>query len=237
MHHVKRLERDAYKWSDVNLFLTQQDLDKFKEVYGCCHGDNYVVGTYETTNMKCGSVEKKRNNKCIAITGALCDKQTIDGIKYFFSELYASLPEDYTIIIAGKNPSSEIRNLCGAYKNVILIENPLSMQSVLQKADIYVCPTNVGGGVKLRVMDGLKVGIPVIVHEVSARGYDVLFNEKFFKIFNTKENFKSAFESISQSLDSGTIKSQEIQMAYLKEFSYDNGKNRIEEFLRLSNLI
>ena len=235
---VKKLEKNAYKLSDVNFFLTQYDMDKFLKKYGKSSGKNFVIGNYEINERDTISYNSNLpEKKTITITGSLCDRQTKDGIKYFFDELYDCIPQDWIIDIAGRNPSLEIRTLCSRHKNVQLIENPPSMTEVLKKSSLYLCPTKFGGGLKLRIMDGLRAGIPVIAHEASARGYDVFFNEPYFEQFKTKETFKSALAKIICRIESGTINSDTIQESYDKIFSYSAGVNRLKNAFLETGLI
>ena len=237
INHVKRLEKKAFQLSDVNLFLTQEDLEIFKAKYGTCKGKNFVIGTYEFSRQNCAYEKKIFGKRTIVITGALSDLQTLDGIDWFFKDLYDVIPKDYSIIIAGRNPSPLIKKLCCKYNNVSLIENPQSMDEVIKQADIYVCPTKVGGGIKLRVMDGLKAGMPVIVHEVSARGYRNFFCLPLFRRFKSKDEFKQSFNEIDSLIKNGKINSDEIRASYEKYFSYDAGKNRILTALKSSGII
>ena len=77
------------------------------------------------------------------------------------------------------------------HSNVELIPNPEDMNKVIGSGDIYICPTRVGGGLKLRIMDGLKLGLPVITHDCSSRGYDAFYGTPYLKSFSNKEGFKN----------------------------------------------
>ena len=94
-----------------------------------------------------------------------------------------SLPNGSEVIISGRNPDQRIIDTCSKISNVRLIPNPKDMSDIIRMADIYICPTRLGGGLKLRIMDGLRLGLPIITHSCSARGYDVFKNTGFFYSF------------------------------------------------------
>lgn len=234
LNHVIRWERKAYLKSDLNLFLTKQDLIKFQEVYGKGRGKCSVIGAFEYKNYTIPTTYPKINDTLtFVITGSLSNFQTTDAVSYFFSDLYSTLPTDCKIIVAGRNPSAKVIELCNVHNNVELIPNPQNMDEVVSRADIYICATRIGGGLKLRVMDGLKNGLPVITHICSARGFDAFVGEPVFKIFSTSGEFKKGVFELITLCKSGDFNKCLIQNIYKKHFSFESGLERVKKSLSL----
>ena len=227
-HHVVSNEKRSYLYSDYNLFLTKADLQKFKQEYGESKSINPILGVFEFANYKKASVPEIKNEfLTFAITGSLNTVQGIDGINYFFNELYHCLPINSKVLISGRNPSHEVIQLCSKHSNVELIPNPDDMSAVISLADVYICPTRIGGGLKLRVMDGLRLGLSVITHVCSARGYDMFLGSPFFHVFSTQQAFKDAIEEVA----SLKFSKQKIIDLYAENFSYHAGLRRIKDVL------
>lgn len=230
--YVVRNERKAYQHSDLNLFLTQDDALTFRKVYGENHKINEVIGCFDL--QEC--IDDSRGGStsfpftCV-ISGSLESMQTIDGIKYFFSELYQHIPCNFKIIITGRNPSVEIRQLCNDKTNVILIPNPEDISSIIRQADIYICPVKTGSGLKLRLMDGLRLGLPVLTHAIAARGYDAFQDMDGFRLFNDGGSFLQGLEGLSKSLLTGKINRVEIQRKYQENFSLFAGIQKVKKAL------
>jgi glycosyltransferase involved in cell wall biosynthesis len=237
MHLVKKAERTAWQLSDYNLFLTRQDLQTFKSLYGENHSINGIIGTFEYNPMpEIKLKERDPQHLTISITGTLCLQQGIDGIRYFFDELYQYLPEGAKVIISGRQPTEEVKALCSCHgSNVQLIPNPDDMSEVINKADIYLCPTRLGGGLKLRVMDGLRLGLPVIVHSCSARGYDELAGSDCLSVFDSKEEFASELQKLVEKIQNGTIRRDYIRQRYEEVFSYQAGLRRLKAILSVED--
>ncbi len=234
LHHVIKWEQKAYLNSNLNLFLTKQDMSTFKEMYGNCRGKNFVIGAFEYKNYSIPTFPTSSPRMLtFVITGSLSSYQTTDAITYFFSELYCLLPTDCRVIISGRNPSKKVNNLCKKYKNVIVIPNPENMDEVVSQGDIYICATRIGGGLKLRVMDGLKNGLPVITHECSARGFDAFEDEPVFKKFNTQKEFNRGLSELIVLYKSGKFSKERIQSIYRKHFSFEAGLKRLEQSMTL----
>lgn len=233
LHHVVKWEKNAYLNSSINLFLTSQDKDTFAQVYGYNKGKNYIIGAFEYQDYEEISSDylKVKHPLTFAITGSLSAYQTNDAIQYFFDELYQCLSNDCRVIIAGRNPTEKIKELCNKYPNVVLIPNPENMNDVLADADIYVCATRIGGGLKLRVMDGLKNGLPVITHVCSARGFDSFYGLDVFKIYSTQREFIDAVDSIERKIKQGSLDRNVVKQIYRDNFSYETGFKRIKDIL------
>lgn len=232
-HHVFSLQMKAYKNSDVNLFLTNDDIELCRNAYGQTNSKNYLIGVFEFAKVP--KLHFKTEDKGIltfVITGSLCTKQGIDGILYFFDQLYQYLPKNCWVIIAGRSPAKIVKEYCSNYCNVTLIENPNNMNNVIASGDIYLCPTRLGGGLKLRVMDGLRLGLPVITHSCSSRGYDIFHNSPFFYYFNDKQEFQTSVNNIISLINNGQINKHDIYASYINNFSYESGVKRLKEILR-----
>lgn len=230
---VRKAERTSYRLSDYNLFLTQQDMDSFHLLYGISNSVETVVGAFEFKKLPAWSPKKTNNDSMVfAITGSLCTVQGVDGISFFFEKLYKHLPQDSKIIISGRNPTSTIINYCNRYNNVQLVPNPNDINDIINLADIYICPTRLGGGLKLRVMDGLRLGIPVISHTCSARGYDYFLSRGFLSVFNDEKGFVEALNTQITMLKDGLINRQMVREEYEQHFSYEAGYHRIKTVLK-----
>lgn len=231
---VKSLERTAYLNCDVNLFLSKQDMGQFERVYGKNGKVNTVIGVYEFDNREAPKEGEHKLDRPLkfVITGSMDFYQGIDGVSFFFESLYKFLPSNSHIIIAGRNPSDSIIKLCENHKNVTLIPNPPIMDTVISEGDVYLCPTRLGGGVKLRVMDGLRLGLPVITHACSARGYDLFWDSSAFEIYNTPEEFEKALNRILDCFKNGMLDKTIVYNSFMSVFSYEAGCNRMKRVLK-----
>lgn len=228
LHHVVRWEAKAYQKSSLNLFLTKQDMEIFSKVYGNSHGKNAVIGAFEFSDYRRPIIYPRTDKQLtFAITGSLGNYQTTDAVKFFFTDLYHYLPDDCKIVIAGRNPSPKVIDLCSSHKNVVLLPNPTDMDEVVSKADVYICATRIGGGLKLRVMDGLRNGLPVITHSCSARGFDAFEGLPIFKVYNTPMEFGQKLSELLSIYNSGTFDKEKVMNIYKNNFSYDAGSSRL----------
>ena len=191
---IKRLEGISFREAKLNLFLTSQDELLFRNAYGLEKGRSYILGTFDFKNREVENLSRSEKKFDITISGSLGNYQTVVGVMDFH-EKYLSIAKKcipgLKILLTGRNPSPEIVDLQDHDQETYsVIPNPLEILPVVQKGRIYLCPTCIGGGLKLRAMDGLKCGLPVLVHEVSARGYDYYFGKPYFRVYNDEVYFE-----------------------------------------------
>ena len=171
---IKRVEREAVQKADLNLVLSRQDMLLLSKAFTNGRTDNFaLLGVFEYASYQPPTLnETSATANHFIITGNLSAVQTKQSLLPWLNSYFPILKEvvpDAHLIIAGKNPDNTLIPLCKE-REIELIPSPASMTPYLQRATCYICPVDLGGGVKLRVMDGLKSGLPVIAHKVSARG-------------------------------------------------------------------
>ena len=228
LRHVRNAERKSYLGCDYNIFLTAEDKELFEELYGISKTCCIVTGCFDMSVNQNVIPNDNLNPKVrIVISGTIGNIQNMDGINFFLKELLPCVPKDAEIIIAGKNPpaglSTEIETLnqTGNYASITLIPNPEDMMSIVNDCNIYLCPTRLGGGLKLRVMDGLRAGLPVIAHKVSARGYSEFKKAGMLWAFGSQNEFDQALKEVICQLQEGNIKKSNIRMFAKQQFSFE----------------
>lgn len=242
MHYMEEAERTAVQYGDLNLTLTDEDKSLLQLHYDLSQQSKIVkLGTFESMPEQTTLQDKVepttpilKSDLCFAITGTLGSYQTevsvIPFLEEDYPELLLELP-DSKLIIAGRNPSIKVINACAKYPSVKLIANPKDMQEVISNADVYICPTCVGGGLKLRVMDGLKAGLPVLTHAVSARGYDEFRKANCLFVYHDKISFKVGLQDLLQAMKEGNLDINSIKSTYTSIFSFESGVQRLREIL------
>ena len=65
------------------------------------------------------------------------------------------------------------------------------MQAVLDRGRYYICPASGGGGLKLRMLDGLRNGMPVLAHVAAARGFEP-FVDRYVFCYRDRVSFREA---------------------------------------------
>lgn len=221
---VERCERVSYLNCDYNIFLTEEDKAKFKEVYGASTTKDFVGGCFlrKGDEIKSDCLKPFNNDRLkIVISGTMGNVQNLDGLTYFLDELYPLLPDGMDVVLTGKNPPQSLIKRVEDYPNITIIPNPKDILSIIEQCDIFLCPTRLGGGMKLRVMDGFRCGLPVIAHKISARGYSGFEKEGYLWSFEDKEDFKGCINDIKMQISERRISKQDISDFASQNFAFE----------------
>lgn len=237
VYYANKAERDALVLSDLNVTVTEHDAQTFRDWYPNSNIHCYNMGTYQWQDMpKTIADDGIRLCKTFAITGSLnfqqAQKPIIDFIERYYPIMLNKVP-DARLIVAGRNPSQSVVEACDRYDSIELIPNPMDMGTVIRQADIYICPINTGSGVKLRVMDGLKLGIPILGHSVSANGYEAIKDAGYFFEYYDEDTFEKSLDGISEL----KYKRQDVYDSFYRFFSFQAGKERLRDILKKEQMI
>lgn len=95
-----------------------------------------------------------------------------DAMRYFCGEIFplirARVP-DARMILLGANPPAELANLPG----VELAGFVEDIRPIVQAAGMVVVPLRMGGGTRLKILDGMAMGKAIVSTRVGAEGLDV----------------------------------------------------------------
>ncbi len=232
LYWTKRYEEYAVTKSDLNLTLTEQD--KLLLAQNCNGGNTStikVLGCFDF-HKDCGINSKPENEEKglnFVITASLDAYQNkisiIPWIEHYYPILKKTLPKA-TLTIAGRNPTPEYYTICKKY-GITLIPSPNDINEIICKADFYLCPMDKGGGLKLRVLDGLKNGLLVVTHKVSARGYDDFVSQKCMFCYDDEQSFIEALRNVVNS----NYSKHDILKLYDNIFSFKSGVNRFNKYV------
>lgn len=232
LRHVKACEKRAYKESAYNLFLSDSDRKQFLDVYGDCMGRKEIIGVFNYYKEELDFRDRKNDLEHLrfAITGTMSNYQTVDGVVDYLEAYHHLLPVGSKVIIAGRNPSEKIYHAAARYDNVKIIANPENMQDILAEADMYICPIKLGSGVKLRVLDAIKAGLPILCHDVSYRGYE-LFDETCVEEYHDPDEFSASLARMADRLKNRECTAAAFIEAYENTFTFDAGYRRLQSII------
>lgn len=233
---VKRCERISYINCNYNIFLTEEDKEQFAVRYGHSNTKGIVGGMFYGKGEKQHECELKplrKENIRMVISGTMGNVQNIDGIKYFLDELLPLVPQDITIVMAGKNPPSMlIERVKYMKRHLEIIPNPKDMDAVVSNCDIFLCPARLGGGIKLRVLDGFRNGLPVLAHSVSARGYRTFEREGVMAEFKSNWQFAESLYKMSEAVKNGHVTRKNVLDVADRIFSFEAAVQRVGSVIK-----
>jgi glycosyltransferase involved in cell wall biosynthesis len=226
---VLKSERESVLKSDLNLVLCEKDRELLYRHYDPQRRSRMeVLGVFEYAH-RTFKVREEVVAPVFVITGNLSTRQAEESLVPWMKTYHPILREvvpDAKVIMAGKRPGPGLKALA-AERGIEVVDTPPDMEAVLARGKYYICPTCKGGGVKLRVMDGLRAGLPVLTHEISARGYEPFLDITLFK-YHDRVSFRTSLERML-ALHPDV---KEALRTYEEQFSFEAGLARLGELLK-----
>lgn len=122
-----------------------------------------VVPSGVDTNRYRPGQRDSNAGKNILFTGTMDYRPNIDAMRWFHKEIFPAVVQqvpDAQLWIAGRDPIPAIRGLAGPNITVTgEIEDDLPY---FQRADVFVLPMRYGGGVRLKLLQAMACGLPIV---------------------------------------------------------------------------
>jgi glycosyltransferase involved in cell wall biosynthesis len=139
-----------------------------------------------------------------------------DGIRFFCKEVFDILQKhlpDIQLTIIGRNPPESIERL--EKENLTVTGFVEDVRQWIQRADLMVVPIRIGGGTRIKILEGMAQGIPVISTRIGAEGIQADHEENIF------------FADTSQEMIEGIIKL--LKDPDLRKKIADGGRKLVEK--------
>jgi len=123
-----------------------------------------------------------------------CDK----AIQHFCATVLPKLHRKYpglTFIAVGRNPSEKVRRFADQDDRIVLTGRVEDVRPFVRTAAVFVVPLLSGSGTRLKILEALALGTPVVTTRIGVEGIDVTPDSDLL-IANSPDEFASAVSRI-----------------------------------------
>ncbi len=232
---VQRLEKKYLMSIDFATFLTNKDRESVFSHYGiekpCISFPIMLEDPLTKVNL---NHLQANNHPKIIFSGSLDYYPNIEAA--LFLESMSEIIKDVLgpkaeVIVAGRNPSKQLLKL----KNIGIVATPSDSEltTLSLTSSLFVSPVFQGSGMKVKVIDALSHGLPIVASYHSLIGYEDVIDKAYIFPFRDKdvEDFKNALKKAREILDRKSKEEIfEIQRnTFKKYFSIENSKRILWE--------
>jgi len=176
---------------DGVIVLTKDEKDKLKSYVN--HKKIYVVNT--GVDCKGLKSEKRKLRKIIddpvlLYVGYYGHSPNVDAVNFFVNDIFPGIIKKYPngkFIAAGNDPFRWIQHFHNG-QNIICTGFVDDIKPIFNKADIFVVPLRLGGGIRGKILESFSMNLPVISSSVAALGLEVE-NGNHLIISDDKDDF------------------------------------------------
>lgn len=117
----------------------------------------------------------RSNPPILLFVGTMYYYPNIDAVRYFFDQIYPRIRwarPDIQVQIVGHRPPPEIQRLA-ALPGVEVTGSVPDVRPYYERATVFIVPLRLGGGTRLKIVEAMAMGLPVVSTSVGAEGLDI----------------------------------------------------------------
>ncbi|OQO98565.1 hypothetical protein B1689_16255 [Geobacillus sp. 44C] len=207
---LKKWEKQYLQMVDEVIVLSQKDALLLSDY----NVKSVTVGFPQIPDSKDANDLQLSPNPSIIFFGAMNRIENEDAVLWFLEKIYPLIRNelgDIDFTVVGAHPSSKLIAICNKYSNVKVtgfVEDP---GVYFQKAWLAVAPLRLGAGIKVKVLESLAQGVPVVATKVGAEGIDASEEEGLYVRDSEEEFARTCINLLSNPIN---CMSKKIQALY-----------------------
>lgn len=173
--------------------ISHDECEKGKRGYPHIN-QSFLPAAIDSTQMTPNRESLKKN---VLFAGALFSPNNLQGLQWYLNKIHPHLVKempDYQLLIAGNTKGADpkaIDRLVGGLLAIKFYDTPPDMSPVYEEAQVFINPMQYGAGVKLKTVDALLKGLPVVTTTIGNEGTGFQ-NEQDLLIADDPNQFRKA---------------------------------------------
>jgi glycosyltransferase involved in cell wall biosynthesis len=166
----RRFERESLSQATLTIAVSDLDAELFRNGFGIRDVDvvdNGVDTAYFHPQYR------QRELATLLFLGSLEWRPNLDGVTQLLERIFpsvrAQVPEA-RLLLVGRNPPETLRRVVADTPQVELHDNVPDVRPFLARAGMMVVPLRIGGGSRLKILEALASGTPVVSTRIGAEG-------------------------------------------------------------------
>jgi glycosyltransferase involved in cell wall biosynthesis len=173
---VKNYERKICMKADSILCVAESDRKYLEQIGIPKERLNVLTSVGDDSLLKLDELKYDTNEKSLLHIGTMSWEANINGILWFTNEIWPYLKKkepELKFYIVGKNPPECIIRLSKIYKDIIVTGFVEDIEPYYQKCRVFVVPLRFGSGIKVKILNAMARGLPVVTTPVGIEGMNV----------------------------------------------------------------
>ena len=166
---MERIERKVWRAADLSLYPSDEERDAVTSMEPEAAVDSIVP--YFFTHFTERSAPSATPD--ILFVAGFAHAPNVDAATWFVQEvlpLVRARRPDARVVLAGSNPTPKVRGLAGPQLEVTGFLSDADLAARYASARVAVVPLRFGAGVKLKVVEALQEGLPLVTTPVGVQG-------------------------------------------------------------------
>ena len=180
-------ERNCHKYY-LNLTVSEDDKSMLMKISPLSHVE-VVENGVDVDYFK--QKDKHNNTNRLIFAGRMDQYSNVDAIMQFCRNVWPLVKERFPEIrfsLIGNNPPQKLLDMARNDERIEVLGYVDDVRSYFAGATISICPIRDGGGTRLKILDAMAMGMPIISTTIGCEGIDVSPGKDVL-IANTPEEY------------------------------------------------
>lgn len=230
---LRRFERKVCPLFDMNLTVSELDKERLQRIIGKSRIEAIPNGVDVTYFKPSGDDIEARS---LIFAGGMEWYPNREAMLFFCKKIWPLLKKripGVKMTIIGRSPPDYMTRISHTDPNLIVTGFVEDVRPYIRRAEVYVCPIRDGGGTKLKILDALAMGKPVVAHPVAIEGIDVE-TEKHVLTAETPEEFVQQITRLFQDKNLCDVLKKEGQKLVMERYDFRKiGEKLSQVYLQL----
>lgn len=176
---VKRVELAAYNKFSISVFTTLRDRDEMLNEVGIRSSAAILVcpNGFDLLSVDQSPKTLTRSGLEVLFVGSLNWGPNKQGIDRFVTVIWPRIREMVPLArltIAGRGPSQRDVQRWESVPSIQVIPNPETLAPLYARSTVSIVPLDAGGGSRIKILESLANGVPVVASTIGAEGLENL---------------------------------------------------------------
>jgi glycosyltransferase involved in cell wall biosynthesis len=171
---LKRYEGELVRSFDAVLAVTKEDETSLLEAAGVDRDITVIPIAVDTDEVRPLARQPDANH--ILHIGTMYWPPNIDGVRWFLREVYPIIRRqrpDVVFDIVGSRPPQSLQKISEAGVGINVTGYVTDPTPYLEQAGVFIVPLRAGGGMRVKILNALAQGLPVVSTSLGAEGIAV----------------------------------------------------------------
>lgn len=177
---VRRYEAGIMSQFDAVFAVSEADRRALVEIGAAQDSVKLLPNLPDQALLEARPLAFEAGEALVLYLGTLSWQPNMEGIERFMREVWPLVRRQRSearLLIAGQGASSRLRKLAGKGKGVELVEDVPDAEPLYKRARVFIEATRSGGGTKVKLLNALARGLPIVASPESIEGLDVTADE------------------------------------------------------------
>ena len=224
----ERFERRAFAEATRTVAVSPEDAVLMRVHFGATRVD-VVDNGVDTAYFQPAATLRDFNR--ILYLGSLDWRPNLDAVRLLLDDIFPqvrTMEPDARLFIVGRNPPDWLRRQTALTPNAELHANVADVRPFLHECGVLAVPLRIGGGSRLKILEALACGTPVVATRVGAEGLS-LEPGRDLTVVGQPEQMVAALVQAVRDPEAGLAQAERGRQVVLERYDWDVLADRLEQ--------